>query len=203
MKRAERTPSIVAADRIAGTLGLTLAALFAELEREPDHQAAVDPRAGIKVGKGPRVKDEAMEERSTFCPRCRHGNPRENRFCGACGSPLASGELPARRPESSPTTASRGLLPAELKPVGRALAVGLAALAAEAGLAWLRRRAGGSDRPSLPATRGTEPAILEHPVYQSFEEVHVLLREGGFESQMLAQLTMRSLRTTNPTNGRR
>jgi hypothetical protein len=37
VKRAERTPSIVAADRIAGTLGLTLAALFAELEREPDH----------------------------------------------------------------------------------------------------------------------------------------------------------------------
>jgi len=36
VKRAERTPSIVAADRIAGTLGLTLAALFAEPEREPD-----------------------------------------------------------------------------------------------------------------------------------------------------------------------
>ena len=145
-----------------------------------------------------------MEERSTFCPRCRHGNPHENRFCGACGSPLASGEQLARRPaESSPTAASRGLLPVELKPVGRALAVGLAALAAEAGLAWLRRRAVGSDRPSLPATRGTEPAILEHPVYQSFEEVHVLLREGGFESRMFAQLTVRSLRTTNPTGRQR
>jgi hypothetical protein len=41
--------------------------------------------------------------------------------------------------------ARRSLLPAELKPVGRALAVGLATLAAEAGLAWLRRRAEGSD----------------------------------------------------------
>ncbi len=141
-----------------------------------------------------------MEERSTLCPRCRHDNPRENRYCGACGALLASGKQLARRPENSPTTASRALLPAELKPVGRALAVGLAALA---GLAWLRRRAEGSDRPPLPAARGTEPAIPEHLVFQSLEEVHVLLREGGFESRMFAQRTVRSLRTANPTGERR
>ena len=144
-----------------------------------------------------------MEERNTFCPRCRHGNPRENRFCGACGAHLASGEQLARRPENSPTTVSRGLLPAELKPVGRALAVGLAALAAEAGLAWLRHRAEGSDRPSPPATRGTEPKIPEHPVYQSFEEVHTWLREGNFERRIFAQRTIRSFRTSNSTDGHR
>jgi hypothetical protein len=145
-----------------------------------------------------------MEEHSTLCPRCHQGNPRENRFCGACGIPLTGGEQLARRPQDRPTTAaSRGLLPAELKPVGRALAVGLAALAAEAGLAWLRRRAGGSDRPSLPAARGTETAIPEHPVYQSFEEIHAWLREGDFESRTFAQRTVRSLRTTNPTDGQR
>ena len=144
-----------------------------------------------------------MEERSTFCPRCRHGNPLENRFCGACGSPLVSGTQLARRPENSPTTASRNLLPAELKPVGRALAVGLAALAAEAGLAWLRHRAEGSHRSSLPVVRGTEPAVPEHPVYQSFEELHVWLREGGFESRTFAQRTVRSFRTTNQTDGQR
>jgi transcriptional regulator with XRE-family HTH domain len=36
IERAERTPSIVAADRIAKALGITLADLFAELEREAD-----------------------------------------------------------------------------------------------------------------------------------------------------------------------
>ena len=142
-----------------------------------------------------------MEERSsTLCPQCRRDNPRENRFCGACGTALISGEpLPVvRRPENSPTTASRGLLPAELKPVGRALAVGLAALAAEAGLAWLRHRVESSDRPSLPAARRGEPAIpQERPVYQSFEEVHVLRREGGFESRVFAQRMVRAFRVTS------
>ena len=82
-----------------------------------------------------------MEERSsTPCPQCRHGNPLENRFCGACGAPLTgSGQL-ARRPEGVPPAAARALLPAELKPVGRALAVGLATLAAAlALLLWLWR----------------------------------------------------------------
>ena len=146
-----------------------------------------------------------MEEHSnsTPCPRCRHGNPPENHFCGACGASLTSGELPARRTESSPTTASPALLPAELKPVGRALAVGLATLAAEAGLAWLRRRAEGSERPSLPATRGTGPALPAHPVYQSFEEVHAWAREGNVESRIFAQRTITSFRITNPTDGQR
>ena len=172
--------------------------------REPDYQTATDARAGIKAGKGPRGKDEAMEERSSiFCPSCRHSNPRENRFCGACGTALVSGDQLARRPENSPTTAPRTRLPAELKPVGRALAVGLAALAAEAGLAWLRHRAAGAHRSSLPVVRGTEPAVPERPIYQSFEELHVWLREGDFESRTFAQRTVRSLRTTNPTDGQR
>ena len=146
-----------------------------------------------------------MEERNTtLCLRCRHGNPRENRFCGACGTALASGEQIARRPENNPTTASRGLLPAELRPVGKVLAVSLAALAAEAGLAWLRRRAEGSDRSSLPVVRGTERVIPEeHPVYQSFEEVYAWLREGNSESRIFAQRTVRSFRTTDPTDRQR
>jgi hypothetical protein len=36
IERAERTPSIVQADRLARALGLTLADLFAELERGPN-----------------------------------------------------------------------------------------------------------------------------------------------------------------------
>ena len=143
-----------------------------------------------------------MEARSsTPCPQCRRGNPPENRFCGACGAALESGGQLVRRMEDSPATARRALLPAELKPVGRALAVGLATLAAEAGLAWLRRRAEGSDRASLPVVRETKPAILEPLIYQSFEEVHAWVREEDFESRIFAQRAVRSSRTTNPTDG--
>ena len=73
----------------------------------------------------------------------------------------------ARRPEAGPPAAGRALLPAELKPVGRALAVGLATLAARAGIAWLRSRSEGPARPPLIAAKGTE-----HVAYLSFEEVH-------------------------------
>lgn len=94
-------------------------------------------------------------------------------------------------------------MPAELKPVGKALAVGLATLAAQAGLAWLRRRAEGSERPPLPATRGTEPGFPERLVYRSFEEVHAWVREGDFESRIFAQRAVTSPRTANPANVRR
>lgn len=36
VERAERTPSIVAADKLARSLGTTLADVFAELERAPN-----------------------------------------------------------------------------------------------------------------------------------------------------------------------
>jgi hypothetical protein len=129
-----------------------------------------------------------MEERSsTPCQRCRHGNPLENRFCGACGAPLTgSGQL-ARRPEGVPPAAARALLPAELKPVGRALAVGLATLAARAGIAWLRRRSEGPAQPPLIAAKGTEPVIPEHLVYRSFEEVHAWFGEGDLEGRIFAR----------------
>jgi hypothetical protein len=146
-----------------------------------------------------------MEERrrSNRCPRCRHDNPLENRFCGACGAFLTVGEQLARRPGYSPATTSRALLPADLKPVGRALAVGLATLAAQAGLAWLRRRAEGSSRQSRPAAGRTEPVLSEHPVYQSFEEVQAWLREGEIESWIFAQRAVTSFRATDPTGERR
>lgn len=111
----------------------------------------------------------------------------------------SNGQL-VRRPENNPTMARRSLVPAELKPVGRALAVSLATLAAEAGLAWLRRRAEGSDRASLTFARGTKPAILEPPIYQSFEEVHAWVREGKFESRIFAQRAVRSIHATSPTD---
>ena len=46
---------------------------------------------------------------------------------------------------------------------------------------WGLRNWSGSDSPA-PAD-----GFPEFPVYQSFEEMHVLLREGGFESRIFAQ----------------
>ncbi len=97
-----------------------------------------------------------------------------------------SGQL-ARRPEGVPPAAARALLPAELKPVGRALAVGLAILAARAGIAWLRRRSEGPAQPPLIAAKGTEPVIPEHLVYRSFEEVHAWFGEGDLEGRIFAR----------------
>ena len=144
-----------------------------------------------------------MEEHRIHCPRCRHGNPPENRFCGACGASLTStGEL-IGRPEGSPCRKDRTLLPAGLKPAGRALAVGLAALAAEAGLAWLRHRAGGTGRTPSPPARGTEPASSEHPAFRIYEEVRVWSREGDSEGWLFAQRAMESFRATPPIDRQR
>ena len=73
-----------------------------------------------------------MDERIP-CPLCRHGNLPENRFCGHCGVLMTSRGQLTPRPEANPTAAIR-FLPTNLGPVGKALAVGLAVLATEAGL---------------------------------------------------------------------
>ena len=114
----------------------------------------------------------------------------------------AASSSPAGRRASRPRP-GRALLPAELKPAGRALAVGLATLAARAGIAWLRRRSEGPDRPPLTAAKGTEPVIPEHLVYRSFEEVHAWFREGDLEGRMFARRAVESFRAMNPTDGQR
>ena len=60
------------------------------------------------------------------CPRCREENPPRNRFCGSCGAPLRNGEQLATRQEHRPVWAGRAW-PAKLGPLGKALAVGVAA----------------------------------------------------------------------------
>jgi hypothetical protein len=130
------------------------------------------------------------------CPRCRHGNPPKNRFCGWCGAPLTSSELVPRR-ERGLAVAGR-TLPVRLKPVGKALAVGVAALAAEAGLSWLRRRAEGGGRPSMPAARDVDL------VGQSLEEVLVRTWVGDSQkSRIFARRAMRSFVSMAPTYRRR
>jgi len=94
-----------------------------------------------------------------ICPRCQRGNALENRYCGACGSALERNEMvPAGQAHLS--IAGQDLPLAQAKQIGQALALGLAALAAEASLAWLRRRVeriGSAPPQTFAITRQSEP----------------------------------------------
>jgi hypothetical protein len=142
-----------------------------------------------------------MAERQVPCPRCPHENPPTNRYCGSCGVPLTSGEQLATRQEHSPVQAGRAW-PAKLGPVSKALAVGVAVLAAEASLSWLQRRIGTEERSSLPAVRDTGSASRGYLLGQSLEEVLVGAWEDS-RGRVVARREVRSFVTTGPTGRRR
>jgi hypothetical protein len=142
-----------------------------------------------------------MTEQQVPCPRCRQENPPSNRFCGSCGAPLTSGEQLATRQEHRPVPAGRAW-PAKLGPVSKALAVGAAALATEAGLSWLRHRIGAEERSSMPAVRGVGSASRGYLVGQSLEEVLVQMWEGS-HGQLVVRREVRSFVATGPTGRRR
>jgi hypothetical protein len=135
------------------------------------------------------------------CPLCRHENPPGNRFCGACGAPLMSDEQLATRQEHRPVRTARAW-PSKLGPVGKALAVGVAAIAAEAGVSWLQRRIGTEDRSSLPAVREAGSASRHYLVGQSLEEVLVQIWEDS-HGRVVARREVRSFLTTVPTGRQR
>jgi hypothetical protein len=148
-------------------------------------------------GQGKEDK-QTVTERQVPCPRCRQENPPRNRFCGSCGVPLTSGEQLATREEHRPVPASRAW-PAKLGPVGKALAVGVAALAAEASLSWLGHKIGAEDRSSLPAVRGAGSAPRGYLVSQSLEEVLIQMWEDS-NGRVVARREVRSFFTTRPTD---
>jgi hypothetical protein len=82
------------------------------------------------------------------CPACQHGNPMDNRYCGACGASLERNALVRREPDAI-VVAGQSLPLAQIRQVSKAVAVGLAAIAAEAGIAYLRRRV---ERAGVPTT---------------------------------------------------
>ncbi len=142
-----------------------------------------------------------MTKREVPCPRCPQENPPTNRYCGSCGVPLTSGEQLATRQEHSPVQAGRAW-PAKLGPAGKALAVGVAVLAAEAGLSWLRHRIGAEDRSFVPAVRDAGSASRGYLVGQSLEEVLVGARRDS-NGLVVARREVRSFVTTGPTGRRR
>ena len=140
-----------------------------------------------------------MTERQIPCPRCRHVNTPRNRFCGSCGAPLMSGEQLATRQEHSPVQAGRAW-PAKIGPVSKALAVGVAVLAAEAGLSWLQRRIGAEERSSLPAVRDADSASRGYLLGQSLEVVLVGAWDDT-QSRAFARREVRSFVTTGRSMG--
>lgn len=94
-----------------------------------------------------------------LCPACAAQNLLENQFCGQCGSRLDRPLLAPRRQE---LTIGRGSSLPALRPVGRAAAASLAAIAAKAALSWLRRRAASAapapPESGLPQARTMPPA---------------------------------------------
>jgi len=72
------------------------------------------------------------------CPACQHGNPLDDFYCGKCGVPLERQVL-ARRGEGALTIAGYHL-PVTWRQVGKTAALGAAALVAEVGMVWLRRK---------------------------------------------------------------
>ena len=135
-----------------------------------------------------------MGERQVPCPRCSQENPPRNRYCGSCGVPLTSGEQLATRQEHSPVHASRAW-PSKLGPAGKALAVGVAVLAAEAGLSWLQRRIDTEERTSLPAVRDAGSASRGYLLGQSLEEVLLQAWEDS-RGRVVARREVRSFFTT-------
>ena len=135
------------------------------------------------------------------CPRCRQENPPRNRFCGSCGAPLRSGEQLATRQEHRPVWAGR-LWPAKLGPVSKALAMGVAALATEAGLSWLRRKIGAEDRSSRPAVRRARSASRGYLVGQGLEEV-LLQTWDDSRGRFVARREVRSFVATGRSGRRR
>jgi hypothetical protein len=125
------------------------------------------------------------------CPRCRHENPLENRFCGWCGDLLTSNELVPL--EGRNLAAAGRALPARLGPAGRALVVGLVAVAAEASLAWLRRRTVAEGQPSTTVARDVGSSALEHLIVQSTEEVYIRTWMGASQDGVFAQRAVRAI----------
>ncbi len=139
----------------------------------------------------------------TPCPQCEHENPPDNRFCGRCGTVLTSSKQLVPRRENGPAAVVRAL-PSKLGPTGKTLAVGLTALAAEAGLLWLRRRVERADRPPrLAAAQDPRPAVSDYLISQSLEEVSVWAQEGDYRSRIFARRVIRLLGDTKPAGGRR
>ncbi len=141
-----------------------------------------------------------MAEEHVSCQRCGATNPPQNRFCGQCGDFLRSTPpqsvtrdetsrlLPAfRSMPTTPAKADTARLLSKLGTLGKPLAVGALALAAQAAVSWLVRR---SDQPvpgTRPAPHTTAAAgqAREPEVAYYCEEIMLIFVRGKAHSSRL------------------
>jgi hypothetical protein len=127
-----------------------------------------------------------------ICPQCQHGNPIENRFCGHCGAPMERNDLVPEQGQSSMTNLSEQL-PVPMRQLGQAVLVSLAALAAEAGLAWLRRRIDHINHP--PPAQQPTTQVVSYPVAQPVMHATPQPMMTIVPAQKAARVTIQSQRT--------
>jgi Double zinc ribbon len=138
----------------------------------------------------------------TPCPRCRHANPPDNRFCGWCGASLGAGsDLVARR--ESNLTVMGHVLPVKPGFVGKALAVGFGTLAMRAGLSWLRHRITADVRSSMLTTREHDTTVSERLLAQRLEGVLIQKLVEDYRSRTIAWREVRSIVVTEWTSSSR
>lgn len=115
-----------------------------------------------------------------ICAVCQHGNPLDNRYCGACGHPLQQDALARGGSTSTTITIAGQQLPvAQIKQVSKVLAVSLATVAAEVGMAWLRRKA---EATRIPATSGSlQQAALAHPTNERVRNTTTIVSQRVVE----------------------
>jgi hypothetical protein len=164
-----------------------------------DRERCEESRAGdwYNVGRERRRRKWGKESMAdhALCPGCRHANPPENRFCGSCGASLeASSDLQVRR-ENDPTVRER-VLPARVGPVGKAIAVGLAMLATQVGISWLRHRVRGEDRTLTPTRRESGAVEHERLVGRALEEILIQELDADARSRTFAWRAIRSIVVT-------
>jgi hypothetical protein len=86
-----------------------------------------------------------------ICQACRFGNAIDSHYCAKCGAALER-QLPVRLTPAPLTIAGRQL-PVTWRQVGKTVALSAAAVAAEVGLSWLRRRIDGGSAPLVNPDR--------------------------------------------------
>jgi hypothetical protein len=98
-----------------------------------------------------------------ICPACKYGNTVDSQYCNKCGAALE--RLVRAQPEPSTALATRGkALPVKWQQIGKTVAIGAVALAAEAGISWLKRRIEQSPAPApLARASQTQPPAKTNP----------------------------------------
>jgi hypothetical protein len=135
------------------------------------------------------------------CPRCLRTNPPENSFCGSCGASLRAGSNLIAHREGKPTAMGRALT-TKLGPAGNAVAAGLVALALQAGLSWLGHRITAGEQLTMSATREPYPAVSEHLLGRSLEEVLIEELKTDHRSRAFAWRVIRSTVVTESIDRR-